>query len=250
MIRALIADDEALSRRLVHQLLERHADVVVVAECADGEEALAAIADTRPDVVFLDIRMPLLSGLDVALARNSTTGPLVIFVSAYDQFALGAFEADALDYLTKPIAEERFDGALARVRDRLQQRADAERFRAGSAPTAPAYVAHLVTRSGNRDVIIPLDAVDYIEADDVYAAVVARGKRHLVRTALDTLEQQLDPAHFARVHRSYIVRLDRVTEVRHDGTNGSSLALASGVTLPVSRRRRRVLRSLIKPLAT
>ena len=249
MIRALIADDEALSRRLVHQLLERHTDVVVVAECADGEEARAAIADARPDVVFLDIRMPLLSGLDVALARDSVTGPLVVFVSAYDQFALGAFEADALDYLTKPIAEERFDGALARVRDRLQQRADAERFRASNAP-APAYAAHLVTRSGNRDVIIPLDTVDYIEADDVYAAVVARGKRHLVRTALDALEQQLDPAHFARVHRSYIVRLDRVTEVRHDGTNGASLVLAGGVTLPVSRRRRGALRSLIKPLAT
>src|SRR5206468_869123 len=113
-------DDEALSRRLVHQLLERHADVAIVGEAADGEAARNALAELKPDVVFLDVRMPVESGLDVARSRPSRTGPLVVFVTAYDKFALPAFETDAVDYLTKPLNEERFDAALERVRDRLR----------------------------------------------------------------------------------------------------------------------------------
>ncbi|HTE43859.1 MAG TPA: LytTR family DNA-binding domain-containing protein, partial [Gemmatimonadaceae bacterium] len=210
MIRTLIADDEALSRRLVHQLLERHNDVEIVAECADGEAAREAIAEHHPDVVFLDIRMPVQSGLDVARSREPRGGPLIVFVTAYDQFAVPAFETDAVDYLTKPLSEERFDATLDRVRERLRLRRQDER----------RYVPHLITRVGSRDVIVPLSTVDYIEADDVYAAVIARGRRHLVRTPLDVLERTLDPAMFARIHRSYIVRLDRVAEVRRDRASG------------------------------
>ena len=240
MIRTLIADDEALSRRLVHQLLERHNDVEIVAECADGEAAREAIAEHHPDVVFLDIRMPVQSGLDVARSREPRGGPLIVFVTAYDQFAVPAFETDAVDYLTKPLSEERFDATLDRVRERLRLRRQDER----------RYVPHLITRVGSRDVIIPLSTVDYIEADDVYAAVIARGRRHLVRTPLDVLERTLDPAMFARIHRSYIVRLDRVAEVRRDRASGPELVLDSGVSLPVSRRRRGTLDALLKPLAT
>jgi two-component system LytT family response regulator len=244
VIRALIADDEALSRRLVHQLLERHADVVIVAECADGEEAREALVSHEPDVVFLDIRMPVESGLDVARSREARTGPFIVFVTAYDQFAVPAFETDAVDYLTKPLTEERFDATLDRVRERVRlRRQDQERDERRFAP-------HLVTRIGTRDVIIPLEAIDYIEADDVYAAVIARGRRHLVRTPLDALERTLDPAVFARIHRSYIVRLDRVIEVRRERASGPELVLDGGVTLPVSRRRRATLDALLKPLAT
>ena len=240
MIRALIADDEALSRRLVHQLLERHPDVVIVAECADGEEAREALVSHEPDVVFLDIRMPVESGLDVARSREARTGPFIVFVTAYDQFAVPAFETDAVDYLTKPLTEERFDATLDRVRERVRlRRQDQQR-----------YAPHLVTRIGTRDVIIPLETIDYIEADDVYAAVIARGRRHLVRTPLDVLERTLDPAVFARIHRSYIVRLDRVIEVRRERASGPELVLDGGVTLPVSRRRRAALDVLLKPLAT
>ena len=252
MIRALIADDEALSRRLVHQLLERHADVTIVAECGDGEEARSAIATERPDVVFLDVRMPVESGLSVARARDAKSGPLVVFVTAYDSFALPAFETDAVDYLTKPLAEERFDAALDRVRERLRLRRHAERYEdlATEDADAPRFAPHLVARVGTRDVIIPLETIDYIEADDVYAAVVARGRRLLVRTSLDTLERTLDPSVFARVHRSYIVRRDRVMEIRRDRPNGPTIVLAGGAALPVSRRRRAILDTLVRPLAT
>jgi two-component system LytT family response regulator len=245
-IRAIIADDEALSRRLVHQMLERHPDVAIVAECADGGEVRDAIETLSPDVVFLDIRMPVESGLDVARHRDAATGPLVVFVTAYDKFAVPAFETDAVDYLTKPLGEERFDAALNRIRDRLRLRRLASL--AGPSRDAPQFLTHLVSRVGSRDVIIPLETIEYIEADDVYAAVLADGRRHLVRTALDALERSLDPGVFARVHRSYIVRLDRVREIRR--TNGAELVLSDGSVLPVSRRRRATLEGLLKPLAT
>jgi two-component system LytT family response regulator len=254
VIHALIADDEALSRRLVHQMLERHADVAIVAECADGEAAREAIASLSPDVVFLDIRMPLESGLDVARSREAATGPLVVFVTAYDRFAIPAFDTDAVDYLTKPLTEDRFDAALERVRQRLVERRNARRYEQLAAERGATddarYAPHLVSRVGARDIIIPLESIDYIEADDVYAAVIARGRRHLVRTPLDTLERALDPAIFVRIHRSYIIRLDRVTEVRRDKRSGPELVLESGASLPVSRRRRAIIDSLIKPLAT
>ena len=253
MIRALIADDEALSRRLVHQLLERHNDVVIVAECADGSETREAIATHLPDVVFLDIRMPLESGLDVARSRDGRRGPFVVFVTAYDRFALPAFETDAVDYLTKPLTEARFDAALERVRTRILERhsaAELERLSSTDSSPRARYAPHLVSRVGTRDIIIPLDTIDYIEADDVYAAVIARGKRHLVRTALDALARSLDPAVFVRIHRSYIVRMDRVTEIRRDKKSGPELVLDSGASIPVSRRRRGILETLLKPLAT
>lgn len=246
-IRAVIADDEALSRRLVHQMLERHADVAIIAECADGAAAREALETLAADVVFLDVRMPVESGLDVARHRERSTGPLVVFVTAYDKFALPAFETDAVDYLTKPLTEERFDAALDRVRERLRLRRLAAAATESDAEPR-TMLTHLVSRVGSRDVIIPLETIDYIEADDVYAAVLADGKRYLVRTALDALERSLDPTVFARVHRSYIVRLDRVREVRR--SNGPELVLGDGSILPVSRRRRQTLETLLKPPAT
>lgn len=236
-IRALIADDEALSRRLVRQLLERHDDVEIVAECGDGERARVAMASLDPDVVFLDIRMPVESGLNVARSREETDGPLVVFVTAFDQFALPAFEVDAVDYLAKPLTEDRFDAALDRVRKRLL-------LRRRAAPSG--MLPYLVTRIGTRDVVISLDDIDYIEADDVYAAVVVRGRRHLVRCALDALERQLDSSLFVRLHRSSIVRIDRIAETRRKRGGATSLVLRDGTVLPVARRRRAVLSALFK----
>lgn len=232
MIRAVIADDEELSRRALRQLLARHADVEIVAECRDGEEARAAIATLDPDLALLDIRMPLGSGLEVARDRAGRDQTVVVFVTAFDHFALPAFDVEAADYVTKPLSESRFDAMLDRVRRRLTVRQAAERAGAGVVRPAP-----LVARVGSTDVVIALETVDYIEADDVYAAVVAQGKRQLVRTPLDALEQSLDPTVFARIHRSYIVRIDRVAMVRRRDA-GLELVLASGTVLPVSRRRR------------
>lgn len=239
MIRALIADDEALSRRALQQLLARHDDVEIIAECRDGAEARQAIARLAPDVAFLDIRMPVETGIDLARARQDRSRTLVVFVTAFDEFALPAFDADAADYITKPLTEARFDEALERVRVRVQLLRDAAR--AATPPESPdgaAFASHLVARVGTTDVVIPLDTIDYIEADDVYAAVVARNKRQLVRTPLDALERTLDPRCFTRIHRSYIVRIDRVVAVRRRARGGAELLLAGGTTLPVSRRRR------------
>lgn len=238
MIRVLIADDEALSRRALQQLLERHGDVEIVAECSDGAEAREAIARLAPDVAFLDIRMPLETGLDVARARNDRGATFVVFVTAFDEFALPAFDADATDYLTKPLTTARFDQALARLRERVSLRQAVERAAGDPPPERARFLRQLVTRVGATDIIIPLEAIDYIEADDVYAAVVARGKRHLVRMPLDVLERRLDPKRFVRVHRSYIVRIDRVLAMRRRPRGCAELLLAGGANLPVSRRRR------------
>jgi len=242
VIRALIADDEELSRRALHQMLRRHADVEVIAECRDGVEAREALEAHQPDVAFLDIRMPLASGLDLALSRDRGVQTLVVFVTAFDQFALPAFDADAADYLTKPLTEARFDAAIERVRQRVLVRRAAE---AGTTTRAAGsrrqYLHRLVTRVGQLDVIIPIDAIDYIEADDVYAAVIVHPKRHLVRMSLDALERLLDPSAFLRVHRSYIVRIARVSAVRHRPGTRAETVMSCGAVLPVSRRRRSVL---------
>ncbi len=243
MIRALIADDEALSRRALQQMLHRHADVEIVSECRDGAEAREALVKLEPDVAFLDIRMPLASGLDLAATRDRRATTLIVFVTAFDKFALPAFDADAADYLTKPLTEARFDETLARVRERIRTQRAADRSATGETRYAP----HLIARVGSADVVVPLESIDYIEADDVYAAVVSRGKRQLIRRPLDTLEQTLDPRVFVRIHRGYIVRIDRIGLMRRHTGAGAELVMASGAVLPVSRRRRAHLTELLSP---
>ena len=222
VMRALIVDDEPLSRRAMRQLLRAHTDVEIIGECRDAIEAKEEMAATQPDVVFLDIRMPGLSGLELAADRTRPR-PLVVFVSAYESYALPAFDVDAVDYVNKPVVQERLDRAVQRVRERL-------------ATTEPPRAGHLTARVRDRDVLIRLDAVEYIEADDVYAAVYSGGKCHLVRRSLDALERELD-ARFLRVHRSYIVRLDRIAAIRQLGGGRRQLVLASGTVIPASRRR-------------
>jgi two-component system LytT family response regulator len=236
MIRAVIVDDEPLSRRAIRQLLARHPDVEITGECCDGVEATEAVRALRPDVLFLDVRIPEVSGIDVARARGGgRSAPLVVFVTAFDQFALPAFETDAVDYLTKPVTEDRFDVTLGRVRDRLDMRA---RLLAAT-PVPRRFTDRLIARVRDREIVIPTGAIEYVEADDVYAAVHVAGGRHLVRASLDALQQELDPHRFVRVHRSYIVAIDRIAAVRQVGHGQRALLLTTGVTIPVSRRRRR-----------
>jgi len=239
-MRVLIADDEPLARRALTQLLVRHPDVVIAAECSDGAEAREMLALRSFDVALLDIRMPELSGLDAAAVAD---GPLIVFVTAHQEFGVPAFERGAVDYLLKPVTEERVDAALDRLRVRLATDADAARYRA-LADAESRYSDRLVARVGDRDVIIPVAAVELIAADDVYAAVHAGGRRYLVRRPLDDLEQSLSPAQFVRVHRSYIVPRDAVIAVRHAGGN-VVVELRNGATIPVSRRRRGELARLV-----
>jgi two-component system LytT family response regulator len=232
-LRCVIVDDEPLSRRALRQLLDARDDVEVVAE---HDSALAL--DTLPtdvDVLFLDIEMPARSGIDVAAAiARSARGahrPLVVFVTAHDEYAVTAFDTDAVDYLTKPVAPVRLARALDRVRDRLEL---AVRERDGATPGAPAS---LVTRVGTRDVVIPLDEVTLIEAEGVYAAVHLRGRRYLVRRPLLELERALGASGFIRVHRSYLVRRSAIMELRFArGGPHRELVLTSGAVVPVSRR--------------
>ena len=244
-IRALIADDEPLAQRALAQLLAAHDDVEIVATCRDGVEVQSALTTLPVDLLLLDIRMPELSGLEVA-ALLERARPCVVFVSAYEAFGVPAFDRGATDYLLKPVTQARLDRALERVRARLATEHDAARYRAlgtASQPEAHRLVDRLVARVGDRDVIIPVDDIDLIAADDVYAVVHTSGRRYLLRTPLDELEQMLSPAQFLRVHRSFIVPFSRVVAVRRSA-GSATLELRGGVTVPVSRRRRRQLARL------
>ena len=233
-MRLLIADDEPLARRALSQLLAAHADVQVVGECADGLEVRDALARLSVDAVLLDIRMPEASGLEVA-GMLTDGRPLVVFVTAHEEFGLPAFDRGAADYLLKPVTQGRLDVALERLRVRLAAEEDAAQLRALRA--TPPHVDRLVARVADRDVVIPIDEVELIAAEDVYAAVHARGRRYLVRTPLDELERSLSPDRFLRVHRSFIVPVSNVVAIRRQ-SRGVVLELRNGAQVPVSRRRR------------
>ena len=239
-MRLLIADDEPLARRALAQLLAAHADVQIVGECSDGFEVRDALARESVDVLLLDIRMPELSGLEVA-GMLADGRPLVVFVTAHEEFGLPAFDRGAADYMLKPVTQARLDVALGRVRARLAAEEDAAHYRA--LRVAPAHVDRLVARVGDREIVIPIDDVELIAADDVYAAVHAHRRRYLLRTPLDELERSLSPERFLRVHRSYIVPVSGVVAVRRTSA-GVVLELRNGATVPVSRRRRAELARL------
>lgn len=228
-LRAIIVDDEPLSRRALRQLLERRDDVVVVAELGHAVDLAPTALDA--DVVFLDIEMPERSGLDVA--RDwPIGGPALVFVTAFESYAPGAFDTEAVDYLTKPVTTERLDRALARV----------QRGR----PTSPRPPTRLVSRVGDRETFIELSTIDAIEADGVYVAVHADGRRLLIRQALDAIEEELPSPDFLRVHRSWIVRQLAVARLeRHRTTTAFQLRLASGLVVPISRRRLAAVRQAL-----
>jgi two-component system LytT family response regulator len=236
-VRALIVDDEPLSRRAVRQLIARHADVEIAGECVDASEAMAALRATDVDVMFLDVRLPSESGID--LARRGRELPFIVFVTAFDQFALPAFEVDAVDFLRKPITQDRFDAALDRVRERMRLEAAAT-----AVESQAGHTQRLVARERQRDVVIAVAEIDYIEADDVYAAVYANGRRHLVRESLDSLEQRLDPSRFTRIHRGYIIAIDRAASLRRNGP-AWEVVLRGGAALPVSRRRHAAIKDAL-----
>ena len=217
-IRAVIVDDEPLARRGIRQLLAPYADIVVVAECRDGREAVRALATHQPDLVFLDVEMPGLDGMGVIQVHGAERMPATVFVTAHDAFAVRAFETQALDYLVKPLSESRFRATIARVRDRLRQSAGRRRI--------------AVPDDGGEKLIDSGD-IDWIEAHDDYAVIHAGPRRYRLRRTLAALQSLLGTAEFARVHRSAIVRLDRVRELRDD----DSLVLRDGTRLPVGRRR-------------
>lgn len=240
IIRALIVDDEPLARDGVRLHLDDHEDIEVIGECGSGEEAVAAIENNQPDLVFLDVQMPGLDGFGVLEAIGEDKLPAVIFVTAYDQFALRAFEAHALDYLLKPYEAERFDKALDRVRVQLRGQSSSavdERLRSlvASLGGKTSFMERMVARTNGRIMILRVEDVDWIEAAANYVRVHIGAKQYLVRETMTNLEARLDPDRFIRIHRSIIVRKDRIKELEPLFQGDYSVILVDGTRLTSSR---------------
>lgn len=256
-LRVLIVDDEPLARRGIRQLLTGDAGVEVAGEARNGFEAVRLVKALDPDLVFLDVQMPELDGFGV-LRQLADPLPLIIFVTAYDTFAVRAFDAHAVDYLVKPLHEARFLAALARARERLRSKEAIALSRrlarllvedAVDAPPRPDAPKRLVLGTSGADLVLDVDDIDWIEAEDYYAAVHTRGRRHLVRESLASLETRLDRQRFVRVHRSAIVNLSRVVEIRMPPGRDAVLILRAGTALPVSRRRREQVADALRRFA-
>ena len=246
-IRALIVDDEPLARRGIRQLLDREPDVTVIGEARNGRDALRALRALNPDLVFLDVQMPETDGFEVLRAYGPERMPAVIFVTAFDAFAVRAFDAHAIDYLVKPLREARVAEAVQRVRERMRSDDAVALSRHLSALLAandearaePKPVSQrIVVPTSTGDLVLTASEIDWIEADDYYAAVYSAGRRHLIRESLASLETRLDAARFVRAHRSAIINLDRVRELRSEASGECIAVLRDGTRVPVSRRRR------------
>lgn len=239
-IRTVIVDDEAPARAILREYLAGHDDIEVVGECMNGFDAVKQIGELEPDLVLLDIQMPKLDGFEVLELVDRP--PAVVFVTAYDEFALRAFEVHAVDYVLKPVARDRLSSALARVRERFGAARGAPEP-AGPSATALAAAArapgqHLervLVKDGAKVHVIPIDRVDWIEAQDDYVSIQAEGKTHLKPQTLAELATGLDPDRFVRIHRSYVLNVDRLARLELYAKDSRVAILKDGKELPVSR---------------
>jgi two-component system LytT family response regulator len=233
-LRIVIADDEDLARSLVREYLKDSLDLEIVAECRNGFEAVKAVSDLKPDLLLLDIQMPRLDGFEVLELIERETN--VIFITAYDQYAIRAFDVHAIDYLLKPFSAERLSEALDRARKKIER----------GEPTATAALAaearppgtradRILIRDGGDVHVIPMARIDYVEAQDDYVCFRAEGKRYLKQQTLADVEAALDPARFVRIHRSYVLNVDRLAKLELYAKDSHAAILRDGTRLPVSR---------------
>ena len=241
-MRTLIVDDEHLARAVLREYLAAHADIEIVGECANGFEAVKAIAEHAPDLVFLDIQMPKLDGFEVVELAGSK--PHYVFATAYDQFALRAFEVHVVDYLLKPFSRERLAEALAQVRLRSPQPSRVEAV-VKEARARQQPLERILIRDGARVHVIATSSVDHIEAQDDYVQINADGKAYLKNQRLSELEAQLDASMFVRIHRSYIVNVGAVERIEPVSKDNHCAVLKSGVRLPISRSGYQKVRELL-----
>jgi two-component system, LytTR family, response regulator len=225
-------DDEPLARSNLTVLLRLEPGIEIIRECGSGVEALAEIRTTKPDLLFLDVEMPECDGFDVLEMLGDDLPAAVIFVTAYDQYALRAFEAGALDYLLKPFDDTRFNLALARAKDKIVQTRNAPRTR-----------NYLSVKSAGQVLFLKLSEIDWIEAADYYSCLHVGAKMHLLRRSMAELEQELDSSVFCRIHRSTIVRLDTVSGLKVNESGEYDVLLHNGTSLRMSRRYRKELQS-------
>jgi two-component system LytT family response regulator len=242
-LRVIVVDDEPVARKTIRLLAQRDKDVVVIAECRNGAEAIDAVNEHKPDLLFLDIQMPGLDGFDV-LELLGDPAPAIVFVTAYDQYAIRAFEVHALDYLLKPFTDERFMRALNRAKELIS---------AGDTPSLSKLTAshrlamkRFMVRSAGRVIFLKAGEIDWIEAADYYARLRVGSKSYLIRESMNDLEASLDPAAFVRVHRSAIVNLDRLRDMPALTATKQEIVLTDGTHLPMSRSRRKNLESRVK----
>jgi len=249
---AVIVDDEELARALLSEFVGSSTGVEIVAECANGFEAVKAIAEKKPDLVFLDVQMPKLDGFEVLELIGSEVA--VIFVTAYDQYAMRAFDEHAVDYLLKPFSLERFQKAIDRARQRVGQNPSSSSKTAMAIPATELaraarppreFLQRIVVKDGARVHIIPVERLDYAEAQDDYVSLHSQGKAYLKEQTISSLEAALDPDRFVRIHRSTIVNLERVEKIEPYAKDSRVAVLSDGVQLPVSRAGYERLRALL-----
>jgi two-component system LytT family response regulator len=231
-IRALVVDDEPLSRSNLIVLLRIDPEIEIIGECESGMQALAEIRKSKPDLVFLDVQMPECDGFDVLEMLGGDLPPAIVFVTAYDQYALRAFELGVLDYLLKPFDNARFERALSRAKERIVQGRKSPRIR--------DWVS---VKSAGRISFLKISEIDWIEAADYYSCLHAGGKTHLLRRSMSEIDQELDPTVFCRIHRSTIVKLDRVRSLEPNQNGEYDVLLDNGARLRLSRRYRKQLQS-------
>jgi len=233
-IRALIVDDEELARQIIREMLEAHPEIEISGECANGFDAVKMVAELKPDLLFLDIQMPKLDGFEVLdLIGNDIA---VVFATAYEEHALRAFEFHAVDYLLKPFRADRFQAALERAKERIGKKISLTAGQLSAAARGPGeYAQRIVVKDGSRVEIIPVEKLDYAEAQDDYIALRTQGKTYLKQQAISSLEAALDPKNFVRIHRSYLVNLERVRRLEPYGRDAHLAILNDGARLPVSR---------------
>jgi two-component system LytT family response regulator len=243
-MRVIIVDDEDLARGIVREYLASHPDVQVIGECSNGFDAVKAISELRPDLLFLDVQMPKLNGFEVLDLLD--VKPRVIFVTAYDSYAIKAFEVNAIDYLLKPFSRDRFEKALLRATGQAgEEPSDAidNLLRNTRSPSAP--LERILVRDGSRVHVIPAAMVDHIEAQDDYITIHSSGKKYLKLERLSELETALDPKKFVRIHRSHIVNIERLARLETYAKDSRFVILNDGTKLPVSRSGYEKLKGLL-----
>ena len=233
-IRALIVDDEALSRQIVLEYLASHPEIEVIGECSNGFEAVKEITEQDPDLVFLDIQMPKLNGFEVLELIDKKMA--VVFITAYDQYALKAFEVHAVDYLLKPFSQQRFDEALSQAKAGFLSIPFTPPPGMGArTQSGDLILERLLVREGSQVHVLPAETVDYVEAQDDYIQIQAGGRSYLKQMTLSELETQLDRKRFLRIHRSYILNIERITKIELYAKDSRVVILKDGKPLPISR---------------
>ena len=241
MHKVIIIDDEPLARQLISALLKPHANFNIVAECADGFEGFKAIQENEPDIIFLDVQMPKLNGFEMLELLD--TPPSVIFTTAFDEYALKAFEANAIDYLLKPITKERFDAAINKW---LLQKPDAQ-LKQTSLPTNvyEGYQHRIVLKDNGNIRIVPAQDINYLEANDDYVKIVTGERSYLKKSTLSQLEQSFDPKQFVRAHRSYLIPVSKIVRIEPYEKESHIAIMQCGAKIPVSKSGMTRLKSVL-----